>query len=132
MIIHLWISRVNHLRTKTINEFEENEYNNYKLLWHHDLIANLIVVYFLLQGNHGSGSYPKEDFKVFKKYWVCDHLCTILLSMVPRTYFIQCFHIPKSWCDTLTLIFFENNSSEKIKSYEMYPNKLMRAASHKL
>ena len=40
----------------------------------------MIVVYFL-QGNHGSGSHPNEDIKVFKKHRESDHLYTIILSI---------------------------------------------------
>ena len=45
------------------------------LLW-----QSLIMV--TLDSNHGSGSHPNEDIKVFKKHRVSDHLYTILLSMV--------------------------------------------------
>ena len=77
--MHLFISKVNHLQTKTMNESEETEYNDYKPL-QNDQIANLIDVYFL-QGNHGSGSHPDEDIKDFKKHRISDHLYIILLSM---------------------------------------------------
>ena len=76
----MYISRVNHPQAKTINELEETEFNNYKLC-QHDQIAILIIAYFL-QGNHGSGSHPNEDIKVFKKHRVSDDLYIIPLSMV--------------------------------------------------
>ena len=79
MIIHIFISRVNHPQFKNFNELKETKYNNCKL-YQHDYIANLIVVYFL-QGNHGSGSNPNEDIKIFKNHRSSDYLYTILLSM---------------------------------------------------
>ena len=82
--IYIYILRVNHPQTKAINELEETEYNNYKLLQHD---CNLIVVYFL-QDNHGSGSYQNVDIKVFKNHRVSDHLYTIILS-IGRTILIR-------------------------------------------
>ena len=61
-------------RTRTVSIFgRPNENQPIKEVG----IANLIVVYFP-QGNHGNGSHPYEDIKVFKKHQVSDHLYTIL------------------------------------------------------
>ena len=41
---------------------------------------------YFLQGNHGRGSHPHEDIKVFEKQRVSDHLYTTLFSMIPAMY----------------------------------------------
>ena len=46
MIIHLYIPRVNHPQTKTNNELDEAEHNNFKLR-QNGWITNLIIVYLL-------------------------------------------------------------------------------------